>query len=61
MLDVSVQAQIMHLLKNLQVQRQLAYLFISHDHDVVRWMSDEVLSMSATGAAASVVLASASY
>ncbi|MEN1761123.1 dipeptide/oligopeptide/nickel ABC transporter ATP-binding protein [Anoxynatronum sibiricum] len=56
MLDVSVQAQILHLLKDLQVQRQLAYLFISHDHEVVRWMSDEVLSMSSTGNASSVVL-----
>ncbi|SMP51072.1 ABC transporter ATP-binding protein [Anoxynatronum buryatiense] len=56
MLDVSVQSQILHLLKDLQVQRQLAYLFISHDHEVVRWMSDEVMSMSSTGSASLVAL-----
>lgn len=46
MLDVSVQAQLLHILKDLQKTRQLSYLFISHDREVVNWMSDRVLEMS---------------
>ena len=47
MLDISVQAQILHLLKNIQRERNLSYLFIAHDKDVISWMCDEVLMMDA--------------
>jgi microcin C transport system ATP-binding protein len=42
-LDMSVQAQIVDLLRDLQTRHKLAYLFISHDLKVVRALADEVL------------------
>ena len=42
-LDMSVQAQIVDLLRDLQTKRQLAYMFISHDLKVVRALSNHVI------------------
>ena len=44
-LDMTVQVQIVELLRDLQVKYGLAYLFISHDLKVVRAMSHQVLVM----------------
>lgn len=44
-LDLSVQAKILNLLKSLQQQKGLAYLFITHDIAVVSYMADEVAVM----------------
>lgn len=44
-LDVSVQAQVLNLLNELKEERQLTYLFISHDLNVVYHMSDRIMVM----------------
>ena len=44
-LDVSIQAQILNLLKDLQEQQDLTYMFITHDMSVVRHFSDDICVM----------------
>ena len=44
-LDVSIQAQVLNLLKKLQQQKGLTYMFVTHDMSVVRHISDEICVM----------------
>ena len=44
-LDVSIQAQVVNLLQDIQEERNLTYLFISHDLEIVRHVSDRIVIM----------------
>ena len=44
-LDVSIQAQILNILRKLQKDRNLTYIFITHDLSVVNYISDEIVVM----------------
>jgi len=44
-LDVSIQAQIINLMLDLQEDRGLAYMFVTHDLSVVRYISDDIMVM----------------
>lgn len=45
MLDVSVQAQILNILKEIQEKEKLSYLLISHDREVVSWFTDDIVEL----------------
>ncbi len=44
-LDVSIQAQVLNLLKKLQMEKGLTYMFVTHDMSVVRHISDDICVM----------------
>ncbi|MEL6234057.1 MAG: ABC transporter ATP-binding protein [Pseudomonadota bacterium] len=44
-LDVSIQAQVVNLLQDIQEERNLTYLFISHDLEIIRHISDRIVVM----------------
>ncbi len=44
-LDVSVRSQVLNLMKDLQLQKKMSYLFISHDLSVVRYLCDRIVVM----------------
>ena len=44
-LDVSIQAQIINLMLDLQEQRNIAYMFVTHDLSVVKYISDDIMVM----------------
>ncbi|WP_124067097.1 oligopeptide/dipeptide ABC transporter ATP-binding protein [Clostridium sp. E02] len=44
-LDVSIQAQILNLMMDLQEERNLTYIFVTHDLSVVKYISDEIMVM----------------
>ena len=44
-LDVSIQAQVLNLMLDLQEQRKLTYMFVTHDLSVVKYISDDILVM----------------
>ncbi|MBQ1399858.1 MAG: ATP-binding cassette domain-containing protein [Lachnospiraceae bacterium] len=44
-LDVSIQAQVINLLLDLQEERQIAYMFVTHDLSVVKYISDDIMVM----------------
>jgi len=44
-LDVSIQAQVLNLMQDLQEERGLTYMFITHDLSVVKYFSDEIMVM----------------
>lgn len=43
MLDISVQVQILYLLRDIRQEKLLAYLFITHDNQLAEWLCDRVL------------------
>ena len=44
-LDVSIQAQVLNLMKEIQKEMNLTYMFIAHDLSVVQYMSDRIMVM----------------
>ena len=44
-LDVSIQAQILNLMRDIQDERELTYIFVTHDLSVVKYISDDVMVM----------------